>query len=174
MQKQVDLSEALKRKYPEQVAYAVARDAAGKANPITLGWLMQTSHEPPMMAISVAPQRYSYNVIDEAGCFTLVFPAAGDGNQAMLFGTKSGRDRDKIAEAGASVSQAAEIDSVIFDDAVANFECVVEKKIKTGDHYIFVGRVVASHVNTETKGRLYTVATGYKMDGVTATDDKEV
>lgn len=166
MQKQVELAEALKRKYPEQIAYAVARDSAGKTNPITLGWLMQTSHEPPMFAISVAPQRYSYEVIDGAGCFTLVFPTGADADQAMLFGTKSGRDCDKIEKSSTAVSQATVIDSVIFDDAVANFECVVEDKIQTGDHYIFVGRVVASHVNCESKGRLYTVATGWKMGSV--------
>ena len=171
MQKQVELAEALKSKYPEQIAYAVAKDAAGKANPITLGWVMQTSHEPGMFAISVSPQRYSYEVIDGAGCFTLVFPTAEDGDQAMLFGTRSGRDTDKIKEAGTTVSEATMIDSVIFDDAVANFECVVEDKIQTGDHYIFVGRVVASHVNSEAKGRLYTVATGWKMGRVKTETD---
>ena len=59
-----------------------------------------------------------------------------------------------------------EIDSVILNNAVANFECVLEGQLVSGDHVIFVGRAVASHVNTEPKGRLYTVSTGWKMGGV--------
>jgi flavin reductase (DIM6/NTAB) family NADH-FMN oxidoreductase RutF len=36
----------------------------------------------------------------------------------------------------------------------------------TGDHVIFAGRVVASHINTEHTGRLYTIGPGWKMGGV--------
>ena len=54
MQKQVEYSDAIKTKYPEQVVIAIARDADGRANPITLGWTMIVSGNPPMMAIAVA------------------------------------------------------------------------------------------------------------------------
>ena len=43
MQKQVEYSDAIKTKYPEQVVIAIAKDAAGKANPVTLGWTMIVS-----------------------------------------------------------------------------------------------------------------------------------
>ena len=39
MQKQVEYAEAIKTKYPEQIVIAIAKDKAGCANPITLGWL---------------------------------------------------------------------------------------------------------------------------------------
>lgn len=48
-----DYEAAIARKYPEGVAIAIAKDPQGKHNPITLCWLMRTSHEPPMLAISV-------------------------------------------------------------------------------------------------------------------------
>ena len=38
MQKQMDYAEAIGAKYPEQIVIGIARDAAGKCNPITLGW----------------------------------------------------------------------------------------------------------------------------------------
>jgi flavin reductase (DIM6/NTAB) family NADH-FMN oxidoreductase RutF len=41
---------------------------------------------------------------------------------------------------------------VILDDASANFECVLEGELITGDHVIFAGRVVASHVYTGVSG----------------------
>ena len=37
MQKQAEFKQAIKTKYPEQVVIAVAKDKAGRANPITLG-----------------------------------------------------------------------------------------------------------------------------------------
>ena len=166
MQKQVTYEEAIKRKYPEPVAYAIAKDQADKANPITLGWVMSTSHQPPMLAISVAFQRYSYDAIRHSKCFTVVFPSEKQGNEALFFGTQSGRDTDKLREYGTKTDPAVKIDSVILPDAVANFECVLEGELETGDHVIFAGRVVASHVNTEQISRLYTIGPGLKMGGV--------
>ena len=51
MQKQVDFNEAVKLKFPEGVVLAVAKDAAGKPNPITLGWSMQVSGVPTGRAV---------------------------------------------------------------------------------------------------------------------------
>jgi len=166
MQKQVEYSEAIKRKYPEPVAYAIAKDQNGKANPITLGWVMCTSHQPPMLAISVAFERYSYDIIRHSKCFTVVFPGQDQGQEALFFGTKSGRDTDKLKEYGSSTAPAAKIDSVILQDAAANFECVMDDELATGDHAIFTGKVVASHVNTSPTGRIYTLGPNWQMGGV--------
>ena len=81
----------------------------------------------------------------------------------MLFGTKSGRDCDKIAEANCEVQPASQIDSILLSDAVASFECELDGEIEAGDHYIFTGRVVCSHVNETPQKRLYTVGKGYKL-----------
>ena len=119
-----------------------------------------------MLAISVAFQRYSYDAIRHSKCFTVVFPSEKQGNEALFFGTQSGRDTDKLAEFGSATSPAVKIDSVILQDAEANFECILEGELVTGDHAIFAGRVVASHVNTEQVGRLYTLGPGCEMGGV--------
>lgn len=46
MQVQTIYRKAISRKYPEQVVIAIAKDAQGKYNPITLGWTMITSGSP--------------------------------------------------------------------------------------------------------------------------------
>jgi flavin reductase (DIM6/NTAB) family NADH-FMN oxidoreductase RutF len=152
MQKRVEYSEAIETRFTEAVSYAIAKDENGIANPITLGWIMRTSHQPPMLAISVAFQSYSYETIRRSNCFTVVFPNEAQIKEALFFGTHSGKDMDKLKEFGAATSPATEIDSVILDDASANFECVLEGQLITGDHVIFAGRVVASHVYTEFSG----------------------
>ena len=166
MQQQAPFEQANATKFPEQVAVAIAKDATGKHNPITLGWAMQTSFDPPMLAISIGKTRYSMEVVRAAGEFVLSFPSAAQEADVLVFGTKSGRDCDKLAETGAATTPACKIDSVLLDDAVANFECKVVGEIEAGDHVIFVGEVICSHVNDQPMDRLYTVGGGYKMAGL--------
>jgi flavin reductase (DIM6/NTAB) family NADH-FMN oxidoreductase RutF len=167
MQKQVDYSEAIKTKYPEQVVIAIAKDENGKANPVTLGWTMIASGQPPMMAIALAAKHYSVQAIRHSRCFTIAYPSAEQADAAMFFGTHSGKDTDKLAEFECDTAKCAEIDSVLLSDSVANFECTLESETTAGDHIIFVGKIVAAHRNTEDKKRLYSIGPGHKLGGVT-------
>ena len=163
MQKKVDYADAIKTKYPEQVVIAIAKDKAGRANPVTLGWTMIVSGTPPMMAIAVASKHYSIETVRHSKCFCLAFPSSEMADAALFFGSRSGRDVDKFAEFDCKTEPAKTIDSVLLTDAVANFECTLESETVAGDHVIFVGRVVSSHANTEPKKRLYTVGPGHKL-----------
>lgn len=163
MQKQVEYNQAIQTKYPEQVVIAIARDKNGKANPITLGWTMIVSGEPPMMAIAVASTHYSIETIRHSKCFTISFPSSDMADVALFFGSRSGRDFDKLANCDCKTKPAKRIDSVLLTDAVANFECELESETVAGDHITFVGRIVTSHINTEPKKRLYTTAPGHKL-----------
>jgi len=163
MQKQVEYGQAIRTKYPEQVVIAIAKDKNGKANPITLGWTMIVSGEPPMMAIAVAKTHYSIETVRHSKCFTIAFPTSEMAEAALFFGSRHGRDVDKFAEFECKTESAKAIDSVLLTDAVANFECELESETEAGDHIIFVGRVVCSCMNTEPKKRLYTMAPGHKL-----------
>ncbi|MHC4148224.1 MAG: flavin reductase family protein [Planctomycetota bacterium] len=166
MQKQTEYQQAIKTKYPEQVVIAIARDKDGKANPITLGWTMIASGQPPMMAIAVAKTHYSIETVRHSKCFTLCFPSSDMADAALFFGSRSGRDADKLAQFDCTTEPAKVIDSVLLSDAVANFECTLESETDAGDHIIFLGKIVCSHTNTEPKKRLYTIATGHKLGAV--------
>ncbi len=168
MQKTVDYPTAIATKYPEGVVVAIARDAHGKPNPISLGWFMITSAVPPMMAISVGLKRYTLEALRHSGEFTVAFPSEEMAEEVLFYGTHSGRDMDKLQKFGARVSPTRVIDCVVLDEAVANFECKVASEMQTGDHVIFVGEVVASWVNTEPRRRLYTIGRGHIMGGVRA------
>ena len=163
MQKQLEFRQAIKTKYPEQVVIVIAKDGSGKANPVTIGWTMLASGNPPMMAIGVASKHYSIECIRHSKCFTIAFPSSQMADATLFFGSKSGRDADKFAEFDCQTAPAAEIDSVLLTDAVANFECTLESETIAGDHTIFIGKIVAAHANTETKKRLYITGPGHKM-----------
>ena len=166
MQKRVKYEEAIKTKYPEQVVIAIAKDKSGRANPVTLGWTMIVSGAPPMMAIAVAKTHYSIETIRHSKCFTIAYPSSEMADAALFFGSKSGRDIDKFAEFDCKTESAKAIDSLLLTNAVANFECTLESETVAGDHIIFVGKIVASHTNTEPKKRLYTVGPGHKLGSV--------
>lgn len=163
MQRQTDYTEAVKTKYPEQIVITIAKDTVGKANPITLGWTMIVSGTPPMMAIAVAKKHYSVETIRHSKSFTIAYPSSEMTEAALFFGSNSGRNIDKFAEFDCKTEPAKNIDSVLLTDATANFECTLESETDAGDHIIFVGKIVASHVNSEPKKRLYSLAPGHKL-----------
>jgi len=165
MQRQVDYSEAIISRYPEQIVIGIARDQKGTPNPITLGWTMLVSHVPPMMAVAIGKTRYSLETFRHAREFVIAFPSEYQGDEALFFGTKSGRDIDKLAQVGTSLIPATQIDSVLMADAVANFELKLTGELDTGDHVVFAGEVVASHINEKKLNRLYTVGENYQMAG---------
>ena len=166
MQKNIEYTEAVKSKFPEQIVIAIAKDKNGKPNPVTIGWTMVTSGNPPMMAIALAPSRYSVEAIRHSKCFTIAFPSEKQKDLAMVFGTTSGRDVDKLAKSDCQTIPAAKIDSVLMTDAVANFECQLKSETAAGDHIIFVGEIVASSINTKPQKRLYSTGAGYEMGGL--------
>ena len=149
MQVGATYEQAMARKYPEPIAVAVVKDMRGKPNPITLGWVMNTSIDPPMLAISIGRKRYSLEAIRQARAFVVSFPSTSMTDDMLFFGTKSGRDLDKLAARGTKTQSAQKVDGVLLADAVANFECKLEAELQTGDHFILVGRVVASHMNPD-------------------------
>ncbi|MCP4639940.1 MAG: flavin reductase family protein [bacterium] len=167
MQVQATYSEASARKFPEQAAIIVAKDEEGKHNPFTVGWIMPVSMDPPMWAFCAARERYTLEAIRLSKSFVISFPSSEMAEAASFFGSHSGRDMDKLKEFGAEVEPATKIDSVLFRDAVANFECVLDSEYTTGDCVTVVGKVVASHMNSDASvRRLYVLGEDLSLGGV--------
>jgi flavin reductase (DIM6/NTAB) family NADH-FMN oxidoreductase RutF len=167
MQIKTNHEQAAARRFPEQIVIAIAKDAKGKHNPITLGWTMLASHEPPMIAIAVGKTRHSLEAIRAAKEFVVAMPSAGMAVDAVFHGTQSGRDVDKLAMCRTQTQPAMVIDSLLLADAVANFECKLVSEHEAGDHIIFLGQVVAAHMNQDPEvRRLYTLG-NERLGGVT-------
>ena len=167
MQIKVDYEKAAGRRYPEQVVIALARDASGRVDPITIGWTMTASRQPPMIAIAVARTRYFLEAARSSRAFVVAFPSTGMAMEARFFGTRSGRDTDKLTECPIRTQPAHEVEGVIARDAVANFECLLESEAPAGDHVVLLGRVVATHVNEdESLARLFNLGPGYVLGSV--------
>ncbi len=127
---------------PKVVAWAVCRDPDGRVSICPLGWHMMTSSEPHMVAISVAPKRFTHELISRAGEFVLAFPGEDQAEATLDVGIRSGRSYDKFAAHNLTVLEGECCQTPIIEDCVANLECRVVGRLDTGDHTIFVGQVL--------------------------------
>ena len=167
MQVKASYDEAKDRKFPEQVAIVIAKDAQGKHNPFTVGWIMPASGEPPMWAFCAEKGRYTLEAIRQSKAFVISFPSTGMAAATTFYGTHSGKDMDKLEVFPVKTQPASEIDSVLLSDAVFNFECLLESEHEAGDCVIVVGKVIAAHKNSDPEARrIFILNPSLRLGGV--------
>ena len=84
--------------YPLPVVMVSVADEEGKDNIITVAWAGTVCTNPPMVSISVRPERYSYHMIKETGEFVINLTTEKLAYATDYCGVKSGRDVDKFKE----------------------------------------------------------------------------
>ena len=93
-----------------------AKNKEGRINTMTASWGgFGILWGRPVCFCVIRPQRYTYGFVEEAERLTLSFLRDGYRHALTLCGTKSGRDGDKIAEAG--LTPVSEDDYVTFAEA---------------------------------------------------------
>jgi flavin reductase (DIM6/NTAB) family NADH-FMN oxidoreductase RutF len=155
--REIKPEEALKRKYPESIVLVSCCGEEGRPNLIPLGWSMQTSFSPPMIAISVGKTRYSHKLIRKTKEFVLTFPGIDMEEEILFCGTHSGREIDKIKELKLKTLPAETVKPPLIEKAMVNMECRVTGSLDTGDHTIFAGQIIKAHVSDKEIKKLYTV-----------------
>ncbi len=137
---------------PERICWLVA--AHGEQRTICpLGWKMNCSGTPPMLAIAVAPGRFAHELVVAAKEFVLAWPGEGLAAATLRCGTSSGRAVDKFKDCGLTPLPAAVVKAPLVAECIANLECRLAGQMTAGDHTIFVGEVVAVWVHDH-PGRL--------------------
>lgn len=118
----------------------------GRSNLITLAWATPVSIDPPMVAVAVAPARFSHDLIAGSREFVLNVPGPHLLSAVWHCGTVSGRDEDKFEGAGLTEARAAVVGAPLVAECFAHIECRVVKAPTAGDHTVFVGEAVAASV----------------------------
>jgi len=175
MQKVSDTASAVKRKYPEPVILIIVKDRKGKYNPTPCSWAMTASKDPLMFAFSLSHKRYSLEAIRRKGEFVISFPSTLMAEEVLFYGTKTGRDTDKFSLKPLKTAKAELVDSLILENSAANFECLLESEYVAGDHIIVTAKVIKAWENgDESIKRLFNLAPGYKLSGVTEEKTNEI
>ncbi len=119
----------------------------GKPNITTLAWAMPTSNVPPLIAISLGPGRHSHTLIQESGEFIINIPPVELLQATVACGSFTGRSFDKFKKAGLTPIPAKKVKAPAIRECIAHIECTVEDQFTTGDHTIFVGKVVEAYAD---------------------------
>ena len=133
--------------YPLPAVMVSCADAEGKTNILTVAWTGTVCTNPPMLSISVRPERYSCHMIQETGEFVVNLTTEALVRAADLCGVKSGRDVDKWKGAGLTPVPARRVKAPLIGESPVNLECRVEKELALGSHIMFVARVVSVSVD---------------------------
>jgi flavin reductase (DIM6/NTAB) family NADH-FMN oxidoreductase RutF len=128
-----------------------------KPNLITIAWIGSVCSDPPMLSISLRPERHSYDIIKTTGEFVVNVPSLDQARATDWCGVVSGRDTDKFAATGLTPAPALKVACPIVRECPLNIECRVRRSLPLGSHTLFLADVVAVQVSAslvDSKGRL--------------------
>ncbi len=133
--------------YPLPVVMVSVADREGKANIITVAWVGTVCTNPPMVSISLRPERYSSPIIKDTGEFVINLTTRQLAFATDYCGIKSGREVDKFKELGLTPLSAKEVRAPLIAESPVNIECRVRQVMPLGSHDMFLADVVAVHAD---------------------------
>ncbi len=133
--------------YPLPVVMVSVADQAGRQNILTVAWAGTICTNPPMVSISVRPERYSYHMIKESGEFVINLTTEELAFATDYCGVVSGRDHDKFAEMKLTALPGEQVSAPLIAESPVNLECRVTKIEELGSHHMFLAEVVAVHAD---------------------------
>ena len=119
----------------------------GKSNIITVAWAGTICTNPPMLSISVRPERYSYDILKQTGEFVVNLTTEELAYATDYCGVRSGRDVDKFKEMDLHEEQASQVKAPMIQESPVNIECKVRKIEELGSHHMFLADIVAVNID---------------------------
>lgn len=143
---------------PVPVVMVTSRGKDGKDNVFTVGWVGTVCTKPPMLSISVRPERLSHKYISETMEFTVNMPTSKLTKAVDYVGVRSGKTVDKIKEMNFIMKEGTNVSSPYINECPVSIECKVKTVLQLGTHDCFIAEVVGSHVNKnlfDEKGKIH-------------------
>ncbi len=133
--------------YPLPVVMVSVADKQGNSDIITVAWAGTICTNPPMVSISVRPERFSHHMLMETGEFVINLTTKELVYATDYCGVKSGRDVDKWKEMNLTPVMGKVVNVPCIEESPVNIECKVVKVDKLGSHDMFTAEVVAVQVD---------------------------
>jgi len=127
--------------FPDPIALITAK-SGDRVNVMTAGWTTPVSSNPPILMVSIAPQRYTHDLILESREFGLSILAEDQKHLSELAGTLSGTKVNKIGRPEFELIEADKIGAPLIAGARAWIECSLDSHHTVGDHTVFYGKVL--------------------------------
>lgn len=120
-----------------------------RSNMLTVAWTGTVCTNPPMLYISVRPERYSYPLIKEQMEFTLNLTTESMARATDLVGVKSGREIDKWAATGLHPLAGRAVGCPSIQESPVAIECRVKEILALGSHHMILADVVNVVVDSD-------------------------
>jgi flavin reductase (DIM6/NTAB) family NADH-FMN oxidoreductase RutF len=138
------------RMIPYGLHVLTSENESGTVSAATVNWVMQTSFDPPMVAVAVKVDSRIHGLIKESGSFALNILGKGQNSMAFAFFKPVDREGNSIA---GEPFRSGVSGSPVLENAAAFLDCKLAGSLEKGDHSVFLGEVVDAGVAVEPEGR---------------------
>jgi len=129
--------------YPLRTYLIVSGKLGEEVNVMAADWVTIVSANPLIVAVAIAPTRYTYKLIKKYGEFVIAVPSLDVLRDVWITGSEHGPE--KLKKIKLRFKPASKVGTPIIENALANLECKVLNEHVYGDHSLFIGEVVAYH-----------------------------
>lgn len=151
---------------PVPVVMVSCADKNGNTNIITIAWAGTICTNPPMVSISVRPERFSYDMIDQTGEFVVNLTTKELVKACDYCGVVSGREVDKFKKMNLTPLAMEHVKAPGIAESPINLECRVVEKKELGSHTMFLAKVLGVTVDEsymDETGKFHINETGLVM-----------
>ena len=133
--------------YPLPAVMVSCQSENEKPNIITVAWAGTICTNPPMVSISIRPERHSYHMIKESGEFVINLTTKDLVFATDYCGVRSGRDVDKFKEMKLTPQPSQHIKTPGIAESPVNIECKVREIKELGCHHMFIADVLGVSID---------------------------
>lgn len=129
---------------PTAVVMVSCADGKKAPNIITVAWTGTVNSDPPMLSVSIRPDRHSHDIIRDSGEFVVNLVSRALLKACDLCGVRSGREYDKFSLCGLDPVPAAGLSlAPAIAQSPAYLACRVRETLALGSHTMFIGEIVS-------------------------------
>lgn len=141
-----EIKEAFEKFKPERCVFVISGNSG-----MIAGWNTRCSADPPLFAVSLSKKGHTHKLIRKNKEFVIALPNKELEEAVRFFGTTHGDEVDKFKETGLETFSGKFVKSPLIKKATINFECKLINEFEVGDHIMFIGEILCSHINRDKK-----------------------
>ncbi len=133
--------------YPLPAVMVSCMREGERPNIITVAWAGTVNTNPPMLSVSIRPERYSYGIIRETGEFVVNLTTKELVKATDYCGVTSGRNVDKFKKCALTPIELPGVACPGIAQSPVNIACKVRKVEELGSHHMFIADIIGVYVD---------------------------
>jgi len=143
----------------------------GKANVMTMSWVMPMEFTPPLIGCVISELNHSFTAVRSTKECVIAIPTVDIAKTVVDIGNCSGEDVDKFQKFNVTPVAAKKVKAPLIAECLANLECRVVNTVLVKKYNFFVLEVVKAWYDTARKEKRTIHANG---DGIFTVDGRKL